>query len=119
MRFNALDNRSIHDLIFEEFDVDLPIASGTGTSVNDPIVMSVDENYVHHEYLVLEFLGYYRFTEWQFKGQSLLCCGDKRFDCITISVCDLICTDSVWTEEYFFDITDCMGINADRMVEMK
>lgn len=116
MRFKAPENRSIHDLIFEEFDVDLPIESGTGVSVDDAIIMNIDVDYVHNEYVVLEYLGFYRFVDWKVLGQKLLCCGDKRFDCITISVSDVVDKSEVWTEEFFFDVGMCLG---DTMVEMK
>ena len=59
-------NASIHDLIFDEFDVDLPICKGTCLSVDDAIVMKVDADYVHNEYLVLDFLALYRLVEWKF-----------------------------------------------------
>lgn len=115
MRFNAPENKNVHDLILEEFDVDLSIGKGTGISVNDPIVMNVDVDYVHNEYVVLEYLGYYRFVEWKVLGQKLLCCGDKRFDCITISVSEVVDNTEVWKEEFFFDVSKCLD---DNMIEM-
>lgn len=117
--FEIPNNQTIREIISDLFQINLPITGGNGKSIKDAIVMNVDENYVQNEYVVLEYLGFSRFMEWKVLGQKLLCIGDKRFDCITISVYDVLDNTDVWTEEYFFDITDCLGINADRMVEME
>ncbi len=111
--------KSIHDLIQKEFDIALPISSGTGLSIDDPIFMNVDIDYVHNEYVVLEYLSFSRFMEWQRKGQKLINYNDRFIDCLTITVSDLTDNiDNIWTENYYFDVTDCIGINPDGMVEM-
>lgn len=109
-------NQTIREIISDLFQINLPITGGNGKSIEDAIVMLEDENYVHNESVVLEYLGFYRFVDWKVLGQKLLCCGDKRFDCITISVSEVVDKSEVWTEEFFFDVSNCLG---DNMVEME
>ena len=112
-------NTSIHDLIQKEFDIDLPISSGTGLSVNDPIVMKVDMDYVQNEIEALKFMGYLRSIKWKQIKQRLLNVGDRYIDCLTINVTDLMdCTSDSWSEEYFFDITDNIKKINTHFVEM-
>jgi hypothetical protein len=100
---------SIHDLIQKEFDIDLPISSGTGLSVDDPIVMNIDVDYVQNEFEALKFMGYFRSIKWKRMQQKLFNIGDRYIDCITIKVTDLMdFTSDSWTEEYFFDVTDSL-----------
>lgn len=102
-------NTSIHELIQKEFDIDLPISSGTGISVTDPIVMNVNVDYVQNEFEALKFVGYFRSIKWKLIKQRLLNIGDRYIDCLTINVMDLMdCTSDSWTEEYYFDVTDSL-----------
>ena len=117
--FEIPNNQTIREIISDSFQINLPITGGNGKSIDDAIVMKVDQDYVHNEYMVLEYLGYYRFVDWKVLGQKLLCCGDKRFDCITISVSEVVDKSEVWTEEFFFDVGMCLGDNMIEMVEMK
>ena len=105
--FKVQANISIHNLIQNEFDIDLPISSGTGISVADPIIMNVDMDYVNNEFETLKFLAYFRSIKWKRMQQKLFNIGDRYIDCITIKVTDLMdWTSDSWTEEYFFDVTD-------------
>lgn len=105
--FNLPENINIHDLIQSKFDIDLPISSGTGLFIDDPIFMNIDVDYVHNEFEVLDFLGYLRSIRWERQKQELLTDNDKYIDRITITVTDLMDnTSDSWTEEYFFDVTD-------------
>lgn len=100
-------NTSIHDLIQKEFDIDLPISSGAGLSVTDPIVMEIDMDYVQNEFEALKFMGYLRSIKWKQIKQRLLNTDDRYIDCLTINVTDLMdCASDSWSEEYFFDVTD-------------
>lgn len=98
----------IHDLIKKEFDVDLPIGKGTGLSVDDAIVMKVDADYVHNEYVVLNYLALYRLVDWHFNRQALILYGDRKYDLIKINVTNLVNSNN-WTEVYYFDVTDCLA----------
>ena len=99
---------SVKKLLNSTFDLELEIGQGTGTA-DDPIQMPANAEYVHGEYEVLEFLGYYRSVGWQRLSQELIHDGSKYLDGITISVWDL--TDSskeACIEEFYFDVSDCL-----------
>ncbi len=118
--FKVPENTSIHDLIQNEFDIDLPISSGTGLSIDDPIIMNVHVDYVQSEFEVLEFLGYLRSVKWKRLMQELLVHNDKYIDRITINVTDLMDNkNNSWTEEYYFDVNDCIKLNANILIKME
>ena len=99
---------SVKELLKAAFDLNLDIGHGTGTS-SDPIQMLANAEYVHNEYEVLEFLGYYRSVGWQRQSQKLIHDGSKYLDCITISVWDLMDSSEVtWQEEFYFDVSVCL-----------
>ena len=107
---------SLHDLIFEASGIDLPIGSGTGLSLDNPVKILSGENYVHNEYEIFKFYLRYLFSgsvEWDFVSQNHLIANDKHIECIELSLCDLddISKDE-WTEKYYFDITDCLKTNG-------
>lgn len=116
--FKTPETMNVHDLIQKEFDIDLPIGKGAGLSVDDPIVMKADHNFVHNEYQVIEYLASYRLIKWQFVSQALIRIGDRKYDLIKISLNNLVDSKN-WTEVIYFDVSDCLGINADTMVEME
>jgi hypothetical protein len=101
--FKVPESGSIHDLIQKSFAIDLPIGSGTGLSIDDPITMNVDSEYVSNEFEVLDFLGYLRSVKWERQKQELIEYNHKYIDRITINVTDLMDTKrNYWTEEHFF-----------------
>jgi hypothetical protein len=100
-------DQSIHDIINEAYLSNLPIGKGTG-SIDDPIIMLPDIDYVHNEYEVLGFLGYYRKIEWLSVSQRLLHTDGKYIDSLTISISEI--SDSLANsrnETYYFDVTLC------------
>ena len=117
-KYNSPSNKSIHDLIMEEFDVDLPIGKVTGLSIKDPIVMLKNENYVHNEYDVIEYLAFYRFVEWKFISQALISIRGRKYDLIKILVTDLV-NSNCWTEVFYFEVSDCFEYNTNHLVEME
>jgi len=120
--FEIPNNHTIREIISDSFQINLPITGGNGMSIEDAIILEVTEenDYVATEYEVLKFLGYCRSILWKSLGQTLICLDDKKYDCLKIRTSDLMNRNvSDWIEEYYFDITDCMGINADRIVEME
>lgn len=99
---------SVKDLLKAAFDLNLDIGQGKGTA-DDPIKMPANAEYVHCEYEVLEFLGYYRSVGWQRQSQKLIQDGCKYLDCITISVWDLMDSSKLpWQEDFYFDVSDCL-----------
>jgi hypothetical protein len=113
--FEIQSNKTIRELLNDSFLINLPISGGNGCSIEDAIIMEVTEEneYVETEYLVLEFLGYLRSVGWHLIQQKLFSVGDKKYDCLEISVVDLMDrTQAEWKEKYYFDITECYEINA-------
>lgn len=99
---------SVKYLLKASFDLELDIDQGTGTA-DDPIQMPANAEYVHGEYEVLEFLGYYRSVGWQRLSQKLIHNDSRYCDCITISVWDLMdSSKETWQEEFYFDVSDCL-----------
>lgn len=100
---------SVKDLLKSAFDLNLDIGKGKGTA-DDPIQMPANAEYVHCEYEVLEFLGYYRSVGWQRLNQKLIHDGRKYLDCLTISVWDLQDSSKLpWQEEFYFDVSNCLA----------
>ena len=94
--------------------------SNRGCSEENPIVISVTEDYVDLEYQVLEHLlrSPFRFVDYELEKQSLVGRGDRRLDVLAVRVYthpiismdrngDIVQPEREFlgTEEYWFDIT--------------
>lgn len=77
---------SIRELIKLDFGVDLPIKGGTGTSIDDPLIIEYTEgnDYIRAEYDFLKFIGLGRGIEWKASEQKLLFHNEKIIDKIKI-----------------------------------
>ena len=108
---------SLHDQILEDTGKDLPIGTGTGLSITDPVKMFTHKNLGHGEADIINFfLRDYETVAWDVIAQEILVIGDKHIDCIELSVSES--PDDMkdaWTEKYYFDITDCLDINKNQI----
>lgn len=117
-RTNIPTDQSIRKLLYDEFLIDLPIMGGSGKSIADAIVFNVtsENDYVGTEYLIIDLLCFYRKVDWQFRQQILFSAGDKKYDCVQITVSDLKDKSTPdWTEAYYFEITDCFYMSKHRL----
>ena len=107
-------DQSIRQLLYDEFLIDLPIMGGRGRTIADAIVINVtsENDYVATEYLIIDLLCFYRKVDWQFRQQILFSAGDKKYDCVQITVSDSMDKSTPnWTEAYYFEITDCFDMS--------
>ena len=93
--------------------------SNKGCSEGNPIVISETDDYVHLEYLILDYLMNfpYRVVDYKVISQRLMNTGGRFMDVLTLEVSesepdflwedkDSAATEKAhWTEDYFFDIT--------------
>jgi len=102
--------------IYSQYD-----SANIGCSIDNPIVISVTEDYVHWEYELLEYIlrpSPYRFVDYDVLGQALITTDGKSIDRLTVEVSkhpilsieelanNIIPEKEVLgTEDYFFDVT--------------
>lgn len=106
---------TLKELLKEDFEVELPISGGFGNSIDNPIIIHRTEinDYVGTEHLILKCLGKGRRIEWKILGQELLNDNSKQIDKIKIETKETTEFELITQiENYYFDITDCFGIET-------
>lgn len=100
---------TLKELIRTEFDADLPISGGYGSSFEDAIIIhQSDEDFVAMEYFIVKCLAQSRELIVNSLKQSLYFKEEKKYDILlfeTIDLKKLRCAN----EEFYFDITECFG----------
>ena len=99
------------------FDVDVPIYSGTGRTLDDPYLISSDgspesRDYSSIEYFVIDCLCEIQNYEWELVRQSLFNQNGRKIDSMQIEVIFLDEESKTYkkkTETYYFDITECLS----------
>lgn len=101
---------TLRKLLFDDFGVDLPISSGLGNSIDNPIILEKTgmNDYVGTEYAVLKYLGMGRRIKWKTLGQEYLIHHNRHIDKIKIETVQTT-EDEIITqiENYYFDFTEC------------
>jgi hypothetical protein len=106
---------TLKDLIENDFGIELPISGGFGNSIDNAIIIhrSGINDYVGTEHFILECLGKGRRIKWKILGQELLHHNNKMVDKIKLQTKEVTETELVTQmENYYFDITECFGING-------
>ena len=100
----------LHDLIFEDTGINLPMGIGSGLSITDPINMLAHENYVNSECEIFWFyLRDYSTVVWDVVNQESLTVGARQIDYFELSVSGhKEARLEVGTLELYFDITECL-----------
>ena len=102
---------SVRQLLKRDFAVDLPIAGGNGNSVNNPVIIEsqVGEDYhrVEHDYVKYICIG--RRVKWEFLQCDSLDLDDRKIERVKIRTQSASAQEGIaQTENYYFDITDCV-----------
>ncbi len=101
---------TLHDQIFKQSAKDLPIGTGTGKSIDDPVKLFVHKKFGHTEADVISFsLRDYELVAWDVVKQETMAVGDKHIDYFELSISES--PDDMkdaWKEEYYFDVTNCL-----------
>ena len=104
---------SLHDQILEYTGKDLLIGTGSGLSIDDPVILLAHENYGYTECNIISFyLRKYETVAWDVIAQEILVIVDKQIEYIKISVSES--PDDMkdaWVLKYYFDVTDCINLN--------
>jgi hypothetical protein len=105
---------TLKSLLEKDFNLELPISGGFGNSIENAIIIYRNgiNDYVGTEHLILKCLGIGRRIEWKKLGQELITHGSKKIDKIKIETKQFTESEIInQIENYYFDITDCFGIN--------
>ncbi len=105
---------TLKDLLEKDFIVELPMSGGFGNSIDNAIIIHREgiNDYVGTEHFIIKCLGIGRRVEWKILGQELLTHNNKKIDKIKIETKQFTETEIITQiENYYFDITDCIGIN--------
>ena len=99
---------SLHDQILAYSGKDLPIGTGSGLSIDDPVMMLAHENYGHTQCEIFWFyLKDYIKVAWDVIAQEIVVIGDKHIDCFELSVSERPeDMKDEWAEKYYFDVAD-------------
>ncbi len=106
------EEMNLRALLKDDFGIDFPISGGTGNSIDNPIIIhkAIPNDYVGVEYDIIKCIGIGRRIQWKTIGQALMTHNNKSIDQIKIEVTEKTETEIVTTiENYYFDITQCMG----------
>lgn len=101
---------SLRDLT--RFGIDFPISGGIGNSRDNPIVTHREgpNDYTSIEYGILKCIGTGRGIEWELLQQALLSYNGRRLEQIKIQTKETTASEIITqVENYYFDITECMG----------
>lgn len=97
------DNVLLRNSLIKDFGVDLPILSGSGHTIDDPIV--IDPNYKDWsdvEYTFLKYINLALNRSWKIVQQSLLEHNGRKIDQLKIEITG----DDKNYYNYYFDVTD-------------
>ena len=105
--------KSLHDQILEYSGKDIPIGTGFGLSINDPIQMDTQENYGHTQCAIFSYyLRKHYPVAWDVVKQEIIIENDKHIDCVELSVSESPeDMKEAWNVKYYFDLTDCLEIS--------
>ena len=96
-----------------DFDIDLPISGGAGSSRDDAIVIqrATPNNYLGVQSAVLNCMGIGRGIEWKMLQQATLDHEGRTLDQIKIETTKYTATAIITqVENYYFDISECLGV---------
>lgn len=102
---------NLRELLKSDFGVDFPISGGTGNSRDDPIVVhrTHPNDYVGVEYGVIRFLCEGRGVTCNLVQQALILHNGRNIDQLKIETKEVTDTEIITqTENYYFDITECV-----------
>ena len=103
---------NLHDIIQEEFGVDLPISGGAGKSRDDAIVIHKvkPNNYVEVEYAILNCICSPRNMKWRMLQQSVLDHNNRVLDQLDIETMEDVPEKNIKrVKSYYFGVTECYG----------
>lgn len=101
----------LRKILRDDFDIDFPISGGTGSSIDNPIVIHRQEpnDYTFVEYGVLRCLGVGRGIEWKLVRQGVMHHNGRTLDQLKIETKEVTETEIITqVENYYFDITECV-----------
>lgn len=108
------------------FDIDIPIFSGSGRSLDDPYVISSDgspesRDYSSIEYQVINCLCNLQKYEWKLVQQRLHRVDGRKIDSMEIEVKFIDVEHGIYRRKkqtYYFDFTDCLtDLSAHNSIE--
>ena len=100
----------LKDIIKPDPSINLLIKSGTGNSIDDPIIIEKSKKYdcVKFESALLDFISDKRGIEWKLLEQKLISQEKKHIDILKIETKQFTEHEIITKiEDYYFDITDC------------
>ena len=103
---------NLHEMLLEDFGIDLPISGGTGNSESSPIVIHYRDpnDYVATEYTVLRMLGVGRRITWELLQEHTYEKARRRLEQMKIRAQWIEGENRITqVENYYFDITECFG----------
>ena len=108
----ALSNRtlSLFEMFARDFNIEMPILSGMGRSIDDPIVFyrETPSNCVELEIQIIKLIAIERGITWTPLERATLVVGDRKLDKLTIEVRQYpIASSPPATEDYYFNVTAC------------
>lgn len=106
---------TIKELIKLDFGIDLPIKGGNGNSIDNPVVIEYDKginDYVYYMHTYVSCLCKGRnLIDWKIIKQSLINHKDRKIDQIKFTYVEYENRQKyIVTENYYFDITECFGV---------
>jgi hypothetical protein len=93
-------------------DVDLPIAGGFGKFIDEPVFIESQAggNYRQVETDYLNYICMCRHMNWELVQYDLISVGERRIEKVKIKTQETTSKKIITkAEDYYFDITDCMG----------
>lgn len=94
--------KTLKEILDKTYKVNLPISGGFGQSIDDLIIIEVDDlQGVSVEYTVVDLIQQLGMKEYRLVKQELIVKGDKRIDKLQIQLAD----EPKNVRNYYFDIT--------------
>ncbi len=103
-------NQHLRQQVKEQFGVDLPIAGGSGSSLDDPILILPTRDYVQVEWRCLTYLFLSRGLTFKLKDQGVTDYKGRKIERVKVETRIFNAEQHVQetvTETYCFDISDC------------
>jgi hypothetical protein len=103
---------TIRELIKKDFGVDLPVKGELGNSIDNPLIIERTKinDYVSTEFAFLKYIGIGRRITWKLISQALMSHNGRMIDKVKIETKQITETEVITQiENYYFDISDCLG----------
>lgn len=103
---------TLKDILFQQFNLDLPISGKEGGSIDSPIIIHREgmNDYIGVESAILKHFMLMHGVEWKRKGQSLIEYKNRLIDEIKVEVRKETGGKIVtFIDNFYFDITECLN----------